>query len=115
MITKSLSSSITHAVRLTPLLTWLLVQNLLEFGPLVLRSLLQEVGPQALDGEVNHVSLHQAQDMEDLPEETAGQLSFGVVGFGIVDIKMANGRWLTCTERNRRKKKGILHELWEIA
>lgn len=77
VITKSISSSITHAVRLTPLLTWLLVQNLLEFGPLVLRSLLQEVRPQALDGEVNHVSLHQAQDAEDLSEGTAGQLISG--------------------------------------
>lgn len=101
MITKSLSSSITDAVRLTPLLTWLLVQNLLEFGPLILRRLLQEVRPQALDGEVNHVGLHQAQDAEDLPEGTAGQLIFGVAGFGIIDIKMANGRWLTCTERDR--------------
>lgn len=49
------------------LLTWLLVQNLLEFGPLVLSGLLEEVGPQALDGEVNHVGLHQVQDTKDFP------------------------------------------------
>lgn len=73
IITKSHSPSITHAFRLSVILTWLLVENLLEFGPLVLRGLLQEVRPQTLDGEVNHVGLHQAQDVEDLPEGTAEQ------------------------------------------
>ena len=58
-------------------LTWLLVQDLLELGPLVLGGLLQEVWPQALDGEVHHVGLHQAQHTEDLPENTAGKLTFG--------------------------------------
>lgn len=42
--------------RLLP--TWLLVQNLLELGPLVLGGLLKEVRPQALDGEIHHVGLH---------------------------------------------------------
>lgn len=49
------------------LLTWLLVQDLLEFRPLVLYGLLHEMRPQALNGEVNHVGLHETQDTEDLP------------------------------------------------
>lgn len=74
IITKSHSPSITHAVRLSVILTWLLVENLLELGPLVLCGLLQEVRPQTLDGEVNHVGLHQAQDVKDLPEGTQSRL-----------------------------------------
>lgn len=82
-VTKSPSSSVTHTVadRLeiqTPFLTWLLVQNLLEFGPLVLHGLLHEVRPQALDGEVHHVGLHQAQDTKDLPEDTANFIYIAV-------------------------------------
>lgn len=71
--TKSPSPSITRAVWQGRSLTWLLVQDLLEFGSLVLHGLLQEVRPQALDGEVNHVRLHQAQDSEDPPEGKEGE------------------------------------------
>lgn len=62
-------------------LTWLLVQDLLEFGSLVLHSLLQEVRPQALDGEVDHVRLHQAQDSEDPPAGTEGEKGSGEAAF----------------------------------
>lgn len=74
----------TVAVRLeiqTLFLTWLLVQDLLKLGPLVLHGLLHEVRPQALDGEVNHVGLHQAQDTEDLPEGRAGELVLSETSF----------------------------------
>lgn len=54
------------------LLTWLFVQDLLEFEPLVLNGLLQEMRPQALDGEVHHVGLHQTQDAEDFPDRNRG-------------------------------------------
>lgn len=69
-------------------LTWLLVQNLLEFGPLILRSLLQEVRPQTLDGEVDHVSLHEPQDAKDLPEKRARGLLLG--GFSKKLLLQAN-------------------------
>lgn len=52
--------------------TWLFLQELLELASLILNRLLHEMRPDAADGEVSHVHLHQVQDREYRPEREGG-------------------------------------------